>query len=142
MRNPWDRLVSWWSMIDAQRRRSEHTNAFQFYVLSNARSFEEFILNCTETIADVDGDKSIMRPQLDYVSDDDAAILVSFVGRFEALDADFQAVATRLGREGLELPRLNESRARRHYRHYYDAALAEVVRERFDADLAAFGYEF
>jgi hypothetical protein len=147
VRNPWDRLVSWWSMIDAARPpsaelRAERTMGFWRYVLSNARCFEEFILNCTETIADPDGDKSIMRPQLDYISGDGAEILVNFVGRFETLDADFRVVTARLGREGLALPHANKSRHRRHYRHYYDQALAAVVGERFKADLTAFGYEF
>lgn len=133
-------------MIDAQRPssgdpRPEQTNAFQYYVLSNARSFEEFILCCTDTITDLDGDKSIVRPQLEYVVDDKRAILVDFVGRFETLEDDFRVVAERLGRHGLELPHVNDSQ-RRHYRHYYDPALAAVVGERFSADLEAFGYEF
>ena len=147
VRNPWDRLVSWWTMIDARRPASraprlEQMNDFQFYVLSNAHSFEEFILNCTDTIADTDGDKSIVRPQLEYVTDEKGAILVNFVGRFEALEDDFRIVAAQLGRHGVELPHVNESRNRQHYRNYYDPALAAVVGERFSTDLAAFGYEF
>lgn len=146
VRNLWDRLVSWWSMIDAQRPSSgdpspEQTNAFQYYVLANARTFEEFILRCTDTIADYDGDKSIVRPQLEYVVDDKGTILVDFVGRFETLEDDFRVVAERLGHHGQRLPHVNSSQ-RRHYRHYYDPALATIVSERFSADLEAFGYEF
>lgn len=147
VRNPWDRLVSWWTMIDAKRPafeepRMAQTNDFHAYVLAKARTFEEFILNCTDTIADAGGQKSILRPQLDYVADADGLILVDFVGRFETIGDDFRVVAGRLGLHGRELPHVNASRSRRHYRDYYDPALAAVVGERFKPDLAAFGYEF
>src|ERR1700676_1205404 len=49
VRNPWDRLVSWWSMIDNSRaliNRARPPNSFFGYLLAHARNFEEFILRC------------------------------------------------------------------------------------------------
>ena len=48
VRNPWDRLVSWWSMIDSRRgefNAGRPLNKFQTYILRTASTFEEFILN-------------------------------------------------------------------------------------------------
>ena len=73
VRNPWDRLVSWYSMIsqvDFERRPKHRKNRFWRYVRENSSSFEEFLVNCTDVIEDFDGRKSILFNQFDYVSDD------------------------------------------------------------------------
>jgi hypothetical protein len=134
-------------MIDARRRASAgavgaRTNAFMEYVLSNARTFEEFILNCTDPVNDLDGVKSLTRPQAAYVADRQGTTIVNFVGRFETLEDDFRIVAARLDRPGLKLAHVNGSPDRRHYHHYYDGALAALVGERFRTDIETFGYEF
>src|SRR5271169_1046605 len=64
VRNPWDRLVSWWSMIDANRAALAHgypLNKFQRFILERATTFEEFLENCDEEIVDSDGRKWIYR---------------------------------------------------------------------------------
>jgi hypothetical protein len=151
VRNPWDRLVSWYSMIVQARERAPWWRRawgarrgeprLWRYVYENSRSFEEFILRCTEEIDDVDGRKSFCRNQVDYLSDAEGRPIVSFVGRYESLEADAGRLFERLGRPGVRLPRVNASR-HRHYSAYYSDALAEVVRERFARDVEAFGYEF
>src|ERR1017187_9434391 len=53
IRNPWDRLVSWWSMIDANRAAlsaGNPLNRFQRFVLERATTFEEFLENCDKEI--------------------------------------------------------------------------------------------
>jgi hypothetical protein len=45
VRNPWDRLVSWWSMIDANRNllsTGEPLKEFQRFVLKRANTFYAF----------------------------------------------------------------------------------------------------
>jgi hypothetical protein len=72
VRNPWERLVSWWSMINAYRdafQRGARLNRFFTYVLESSVTFEDFILNCHADIADPDGRKCILRNQVDYLTD-------------------------------------------------------------------------
>lgn len=149
VRNPWDRLVSWYTMIAQPRprrpwwrlpRREPELRLWR-YVRENSRSFEEFILRCTDEIDDVDGVKSFCRNQVEYVSDEAGRPIVDFVGRYETLHDDARRLFGRLGLADLALPRANVSR-HRHYSAYYSDELAEVVRERYARDVAAFGYTF
>jgi Sulfotransferase family len=144
VRNPWDRLVSWWSLIDNARRYLDLTNPpnkFFGYVLTRARSFEEFLLRCDDEIVDNDGRKNIFRNQIDYLVDDDGTIIVDLIGRFERLQESFDEISRRLGRKPVELPRTNVSR-HRDYSEYYTPALAEMVARHYERDIEAFGYRF
>ena len=149
VRNPWDRLVSWYTMIAQPRprrpwwrlRHREPELRLWRYVRENSRSFEEFILRCTDEIQDVDGVKSFCRNQVEYISDEAGRRIVDFVGRYETLDEDARRLLGRLGLPDVALPRVNVSR-HRHYSTYYSDDLAEVVRQRYARDVAAFGYTF
>ena len=101
VRNPLDRLVSWWSMIDNGRDYIDPArppNGFFGYVLEHARSFEEFILCYTDEIIDPDGRKQIFRSQTDYLVDENGAVIVDYIGRFERLQECFNEVSYLLGR--------------------------------------------
>ena len=144
VRNPWDRLVSWWSMIDAMRAdfaRGAPLNQFQTFVLRNARTFEEFLENCDEEIVDSDGRKWIYRNQLDYVTDSSGRQIVDFVGRFETLAEDFRFVTMKVLGATIALPHLNAA-PRRRYAAYFTPALAKKVEHRYARDIDAFGYRF
>jgi hypothetical protein len=143
VRNPWDRLVSWWTMIDRNRPLlgSGRLNAFQTYVLTRANSFEEFLAYCSDDIADTDGMKCIYRNQFDYLSDESGHLIVDFVGRFERLGKGMAIVASRLGLTMPAMPHLNKS-PRGPYVDYYTPAFATLVAERYAPDIAAFGYRF
>jgi Sulfotransferase family len=144
VRNPWDRLVSWWSMIDNGRDSTgtvQPPNNFFGYVLRNARSFEEFILCCTDEIVDPDGRKHILRNQIDYLVDEDDGVMVDFIGRFEKLQDDFDEIMQRISLPKIELPRLNMS-SHAFYTDYYSDAMAEEVGRLYARDIAAFGYRF
>jgi len=145
VRNPWDRLVSWWAMIarnaQAASEGRQQVNGFQRFILSRACTFEEFLLNCDEEYHDLDGSKWIFRNQIEYLSDERGELLVDFVGRFEQLDEHFAFVASRLQLPGSGIPHLNRS-PRARYTDYYTPKLADLVGERYAKDVAAFGYEF
>jgi chondroitin 4-sulfotransferase 11 len=165
VRNPWDRLVSWYSMIrnvDAalsqqgpldrgeQRysrlARKLEPGKSQFllwrYVLDNSSNFEEFVKNCTDEIEIKNGVfYSFAYNQLDYVSDRDGNLLVDFIGRFENFQNDLLEVSDRLGIELKSMPHNNPS-PHRHYSSYYTPETEEIVRERFKRDIEYFGYEF
>ncbi|HET7851985.1 MAG TPA: sulfotransferase family 2 domain-containing protein [Methyloceanibacter sp.] len=142
VRNPWDRLVSWWSMIDAMRPNlaSSQVNPFQRFILTRATTFAEFLLNCDEVVEDHDGRKHIFQNQIDYLADERGTLLVDYVGRFETLHEDALYIAERLGLSA-SLPHLNPSR-HAPYARYYDRALALLVAKRYAPDIEAFGYSF
>ncbi len=149
VRNPWDRLVSWYSMIvqkaprltpaEAARPDSRH-NRLWHYVLSNSNTFEEFIRNCTATIDDIDGRKSFCSNQLDYVTDEEGRMIVDEICRFESFDADGGRMLARLGIPAV-LPKDNPSE-HRHYTEYYTAETRDIVAERYRRDIEHFGYTF
>jgi Sulfotransferase family len=144
VRNPWDRLVSWWSMIDNGREfidPSQPPNSFFGYVLEHARSFEEFIMRCTEEIVDPDGRKYIFRNQTDYLVDENGAVMVDYIGRFERLQECFNEVSCRIGRLPVELPRVNASHHAA-YTEYYTPAMAVTVARHYARDIEVFGYRF
>jgi len=142
VRNPWDRLVSWWSMIENGRRTiTQPPNRFFAYVLERGATFQDFLLNCTEEIVDPDGRKQIFRNQIEYLVDESGEIIVDYIGRFERLQEDFDEVNRRLCRPPIALPRTNASHHAA-YTEYYTPATAELVARRYARDIAHFGYRF
>jgi hypothetical protein len=141
VRNPWDRLVSWWEMIQRNAAQGRPMNGFQRYVLERARTFEEFIHNCNDDYPDADGSKWIFRNQVDYLTDANGTVMVDYVGQFERLHADFAIVANRLGLGNVSIPHVNRS-VHAPYTEYYSPQLRDVVGERYSRDIAAFDYRF
>jgi len=144
VRNPWDRLVSWWSLIDNARPYvdlAKPPNKFFGYVLARASNFEEFLLRCDDEILDSDGRKNIFRNQIDYLTEDSGSVIVDFVGRFERLQEGFDEISRRLGREVVALPRTNAS-DHAPYTEYYTPTTAEIVARRYARDIEQFGYRF
>jgi sulfotransferase famil protein len=145
VRNPWDRLVSWWSMINAHRAAFANgaikPHKFFRFVLEKATTFEEFLNDCDEEIVDTDGSKWIYRNQLDYLTDTSGQQIVDFVGRFETLQQDFDSIASKVFGGSIALPHVNKSQ-HRHYTDFFSPSLAERVGRRFERDINAFGYVF
>jgi len=157
VRNPWDRLVSWYTMIEEKGKQSWYQrmrknwykrirtfskyNRFRQYVLSNSTSFEEFLHNCIDTIDDIDGKISILYNQLDYITDSNGSIIVDFIGRFENIDEDTATVFKALGLDNVRLPHKNISK-HKDYRSYYTEETKNLVSQRYARDIDFFGYEF
>jgi hypothetical protein len=143
VRNPWDRLVSWYTMIQERREkwRPEELNRLWRYALRCSNSFEEFVRDCTDVVHDTDGVKSFAFNQLDYLTDEDGTLIVDFVGRYERLNQDAEALFSRIGVPGARLPHANPS-SHRHYSSYYSEEARHIVAERFARDIEYFGYAF
>jgi len=165
VRNPWDRLVSWYSMIEGARRfrrqrlykgnplparrlkriQNNPLLAHAIEVLDEDSSFESFVERCTGEFI-IDGDiYSFTRNQIDYLTNQRGRLLVDFVGHFERLQEDLTAVFSEIGLEpGLveeQLPHRNRSH-HGHYRDFYTPETAAIVAERFAKDIDYFDYEF
>ncbi len=84
VRNPWDRLVSWYNMIKLRGDKKITPNNFWRYVLAHSHNFETFIKNCPSIITQLDGDKrSTAFNQVDYICDEKGRIIVDYIGRYE-----------------------------------------------------------
>jgi hypothetical protein len=124
VRNPWDRLVSGWQYT---RQRRKHDLSFERFVAGLGHIGEPSIRWHT-------------MPQCAHLLVD-GVVAVDFLGRFEALDRDWQEVGRRIGNPAAPLPRRN-STDRRGYREYYDHQTAAAVAEIFARDVELFGYSF
>jgi hypothetical protein len=142
VRNPWDRLVSWWNMM---KNKGIH-NDFSKYLLE-AKNFSGFlekteIINETldGSIKDLGYPKSISFNQLDYISDSEGKVLVDFIGRFENINEDFLKISEKMGFD-LKLSHLNKF-DHPDYRKYYGDKDIEKVYLMYKRDIDFFGYEF
>lgn len=157
VRNPWDRLVSWYAMIqDARhtqwheaarnRRRLSHfyqarTNPLWRYVYREAPTFESFIKNGTAEIAVAETvSYSFLHNQLDYVTAASGRLLVDRIGRFERFGEDLREILDRIGVD--HRPAHENRSSHLHYSKYYDEVTRDIVARRFAKDIAAFGYRF
>jgi hypothetical protein len=154
VRNPWDRLVSWYTTVDRARRKrlswnedSVQRGRFQqnpLYrsVLLHAPTFEDFVKNCTQTHMVQGVPYSFALDQLSYVTDEGGKMLADFVGRFERFEEDLTHVFDRLGLTVPDIPHKNRGPRRGHYSEFYTPESEEIVRQRFKRDIEAFGYVF
>ena len=155
VRNPWDRLVSWYTMIDTARREvaagTAEPRAIRFikknnlfkYVLRCGPTFDEFVKNCTEKQWMGKCYYSFTFNQLRYLTDKNGELLVDFIGRVENFAQDLSHVIDMLGLEAaqLEIPHANGS-VHSHYSEMYTPETREIVRKRFRRDIEFFGYVF
>jgi chondroitin 4-sulfotransferase 11 len=131
VRNPWDRLVSWYHMCV----QTPTANRFALYIKDNAPTFDDFLKKTTTGMAE-----RTTRNQLDYVTDDQGEIIVDFIGRYEQLEDEFSRIKKRLSLDA-ELPHVNKS-AHDDYRKYYTDETRDIVSKRFEKDIRHFGYAF
>jgi chondroitin 4-sulfotransferase 11 len=131
VRNPWDRLVSWYAMCV----QVTAPNDFARYVQTHTRNFADFVTTATTGVAE-----RTTWNQLDYLCDADGSLLVDYVGRYESLADDFAKVGGALG-VAAALPHANRSR-HRDYREYYTAETQAIVAARFARDIERFDYRF
>ena len=151
VRNPWDRMVSYYKYLDE----------------SSDLEFKQYLMGrfLTEKWVDTNW---FVRPQSSFLYDDDDRLLVDYVGRFENLQADFNKVCERIGIGATELPYVNKSEnkpaksisalskvmkvvtpaettskaAPECYQDYYDDESRDLVAELYKRDIELFGYSF
>lgn len=144
VRNPWDRLVSWYKMI-SERPNENRENKLWQYVRNNSNSFSDFIKNCTETISyekmGINYEKSFVLPQLHYFTNLEGEVIVDFIGKFETLHQDFSTVLNVNKLPGSPLSHENQTQ-KTDYQLYYDDETKKIVASRFKTDIDYFEYTF
>jgi Sulfotransferase family len=136
VRNPWARMVSWWSMVT--QRPDDHPglekNQLWQQVRGKQEDFEQFVLAAPERHL------RLRRPQLSYLVAKGGRH-ADFIGRTETFATDMRAVLARLELPDAVLPHENAS-DHTNYREYYTPASRKLVGKLFQPDVRAFGYEF
>ena len=142
VRNPWARMVSWWSMIQSSSRthaelvaRGEEPRWSNSFLAATAKyqDFEEFIARGPEE------HRRLRRPQIDYLTA--GRRRADFIGRTENFAADLRAVQAQLGLPPVEPLRRNRT-GHEPYPTFYTDTTRDRVAEVFAADIEQFGYEF
>jgi chondroitin 4-sulfotransferase 11 len=132
VRNPWERLVSQYYY----RVRINKTN-----LQTQPLGFPAWLGEVFEAQNPYYRDNpQVFSPQLDWLTDETGQIIVSFIGRFENLDRDFQTICQHLQRP-TQLPHVNAS-THTDYHAYYDSSTTKLVARAFAKDLDHFGYKF
>ena len=147
VRNPFSRMVSWWSMgvrfaerLDTGRRKTHRKLSRRPEVwgpfVRYRDSFERFVLEGTH-------DEELVRltvPQVRLLTVGDR--MADFIGRTENFVADTNTVRERLGLPPVtDLPKRNPS-SHGHYSEYYNDATRKRVEDIYAEDLEAFDYRF
>jgi hypothetical protein len=129
VRNPWDRLVSYWHWLRMQR--FDHPAV----TLAKSTDFKGFL-------ADPDLGASLRAsPYTAYMTDAEGRQRASLYIRLEHFETDAEPYFAHLGFR-VSLPRANASARDRDWRRYYDEATAARVADLCAADIARFGYTF
>jgi Sulfotransferase family len=142
VRNPWARMVSWWSKIHqsaqqvaaGDQRGRKHVQSRMWQLALGCDNFDEFVDVVPLKV------QRVRRPQIDYLTVPGGR-RADYIGRTENFDADLRAVLTRLGLPIPEIPRRNES-PHGDYREYYSDRSRRQVEELFQRDIRSFGYQF
>ncbi len=130
VRNPWDRVASYYHWLRAQN--FDHPAVH----LAKATTFADF-LRAPETQA---GFRAA--PYASYVTDAEGQEQADLFIRLEHLDADLVPLEAHLGFSLRPLPHENRSQRRTGMVELYTPELVEIVAECCAQDIARFGYRF
>jgi hypothetical protein len=140
VRNPWDRMVSWWAMIEnwrnynARKGRTIEDRGNHFWrVTAGYQDFDEFVLRGTKAFP------RLQRPQIDFLVAGDRR--ADFIGRTENLHDDANHALEHVGLTTEAIGHHNKGK-RSDYRDYYTPETRDRIAEVFAKDVAEFDYEF
>ncbi len=130
VRNPWARVVSCYFQKVANKNPK-----WEFYY---GRCFDKGFDYFVDFIAEKDlhtADRHI-RLQTSLVPEN-----IDFIGRLENFDEDLGFVLERLGIDRKKIPRKNAS-SHKHYSHYYNDRTRDIIAQKYEKDILAYGYQF
>jgi len=134
VRNPWDRLVSWYFYCRTRGLGSYPKN-FEEWVQTGIIPHWE----TSERI--IDGTKWRGKDPINYQSWITHEKQYDFIGKLENFQQDFNIVCEKIGIPQQQLRHTNKSN-HKHYTEYYDDETREIVAEKYARDIERFGYKF
>ncbi len=142
VRNPWVRMVSWWSMIESWNKHNgpasgkdlsgKKLNKF-WLATGEYDDFEEFVTRGP------DEHLRLRTPQIDFLTT--ANRRADFIGRTETFNADLRAVLARFELPMIEPERHNTSKHGSH-EAFYNPTTRKRVGDIFARDVELFDYSF
>lgn len=149
VRNPWARLLSWYSMIDQWNHRHGPASGKpqgtgrtgmkegneMWHAAAAYSDFNEFV------VRGIDELPRVGVSQLTYLRAPKFGKEVDFIGRTEQLATDLAVVQRRLGVTPEAPPHRNKSR-HGSYRDYYGDEARDKVADAFAEDIERFGYTY
>ena len=127
VRNPWDRAYSWYRNI---MRDEIHQKALN---INSGCSFNEFINNHLDNWA--------LKPQIDWLKDENNNIQFDFIGKFEDLNETFYKIRSRFNIKDTELP-ITLYSGKNDFRKAYDNNSKTIIAEHFASEIELFNYSF
>lgn len=132
VRNPWDRMASFYRYLKEIRPRHE---------IDTVDSFKEFLRQADAGTSWIKGLHS-MKQQITYFINSDGILELDFLGHFEHLSEDFRTITDILSCPA-QLPHNNKSsNTTSDYRLDYDDQMVEIITRLFPDDISTFGYDF
>ena len=141
VRNPWDRLVSWFFCIQ--------TTANPEYCNHYGQNFKEWVMNGHMQIHEEQvqffgsGRVSNVFSQSEWLVDFSGKIVVDTIIRFEELETEWKSIMKKLNAE--DLPHVNKSILRNiNYREHYDNEMLDYIDSTniFQEDIKNFNFVF
>lgn len=138
VRNPWDIQFSLYKYILGSTHHNRHQEIIKF------KDFEHYLKHTyykhLEKLS-IEG-KTPLDMQMSFVCDKNAKQLVSYVGRFEKINQDFEYILNEIGfNPKPKLPHLNKF-TNNDFRHNYTSQMVDWVNEMHTNDIKYFGYTF
>lgn len=133
VRNPFDRIVS--AFLHASNMSAGNSRIRQFLHANVGITFSDFVVEYLS--ADLAAGESHFRPQTFWLRGANPG----FVGRFERLAMDFDAIAGRLALKA-PLERRNDTSRRADFRTYYTDAAVDKVARLYAEDIDLLNYRF
>jgi hypothetical protein len=140
VRNPWDRLVSWFFCIQ--------TTANPEYCNHYGQNFKEWVMNGMQIHEEQvqlfgSGRVSNALSQSEWLVDFSGKIVVDTIIRFEELETEWKSIMKKLNAE--DLPHVNKSILRNiNYREHYDNEMLDYIDSTniFQEDIKNFNFVF
>jgi len=124
VRNPWDRIASYYYFVLRTPRHYRHNEIVRI------GSFEKFVFQCKPPIS-----------CSSFCFDNNGNCLVDYIGQCETLQKDFDHICSILSMPSHNLPLRNISN-RPSSKELYNQKMAEHISKIYDEDIERFGYSF
>jgi hypothetical protein len=132
VRNPWDRLYAHYRF---RLRMGRIAN------VHHQQSFKAWMRYELLEHGDTRKKRPNLRPQRAWLEDETGKISIDFIGRFEALEEEYQTLANKMGLQK-NLSHLEKGAYLGTYQHQYDDEMRAWVATYYHADIEMWGFEF
>jgi hypothetical protein len=141
IRNPWDRLVSYWKYRQGKIHApiDGKMNIFNDWLKFISSLNLDDLRGKTEK-SNIPDFRMGLDSQFNSLINKQNKINVNLV-RFENLQNDFNTICDKIGIKRHHLPHKNKSR-HKHYTEYYNEETKQIVAEKYEKDIEYFDYKF